>query len=330
MSNVKYQPYKTWVNTRLVKLCREYELIPQKGIPSFWDVTKAYNSMAAMMGKPFGVELLDFVMLNEAKFQQSDKYTLFPSSKEILNTVLRSKLNIADFNSIKPLSSSFVVMIPQGYKTPHGIPLTSFLVQWEDSNQLIKEYEEIIPTLGAIKGVEFGIDGHGRLLDVVALSKSGEAIRYSGYDSSIYSAIKDIDNSDEFEKSVDILSGEQDEIEKQQCAAMVKLAVGLSVFNSAYDNFIVEGLPNDSKLKKVGDTELNKAAVFGLESQYVSPNTPKSGHVRCFHFRQLMHPKFYQGKHSNQELGTRWVAVSESWIGESISGHTTNDDIGIA
>ena len=47
-----------------------------------------------------------------------------------------------------------------------------------------------------------------------------------------------------------------------------------------------------------------------------------TGHWRSFHYRQLMHERYYQGEYKDWKPGSRIVFVRESFVGEEVTPET--------
>ncbi len=325
MKALKYQPFKTHLYDHSGAALQSMGLIGEYKHLSPLEMFKAIARVYYARGKQFGYAIGDWVFMSEVRYLNSDRFVIFPSSTTMLDSIMRAKLNIQDFDAIKPPAESFVVMMPEGYKTAEGVPMASFLVQWCRTTTNAAKYEHLIKQSG-INGFTPAFKDDSMMLDVIALDKNKLALRSSNTASELLRIIDEHDETNAIDKTPDdIRSAPTSEIEKKQMAAMIKLAIGLAIFDSAYDNFLIEGLPVGSKLKKVGQVNLKNAVVMGQNFTHKAPASSKAGHVRAFHFRQLRNERYYQGEHENKPIGSRYVPVSESWIGEDIDSHTTNE-----
>lgn len=285
------------------------------------DVYEVYGTA----GHEFGTHIADWVAMSEVRYLESDRFVIFPSSKELLDSIMRARLNVQDFDAITPPAESFVVMMPAGYKTPEGVPLRTFLVQWIRASRNTAAYIDVLDRakINTFKP-EFVDDG--MMLDVIMLDAETLALRSSNTASDVTKQIDAHDSHNaHLETPKELSFVDTNELEQKQMKAMIKLAVGLAVFDSAYENFLVSGLPAGSKLKKAGAVNLDNAVVMSHAATTSKGQHSKAGHIRAFHFRQLRDKRYYQGEHEGKPLGSRYVPVSESWIGEGIDSHTTNE-----
>ncbi|EIW7861938.1 hypothetical protein MH171_001867 [Vibrio parahaemolyticus] len=105
------------------------------------------------------------------------------------------------------------------------------------------------------------------------------------------------------------------DIEQLTTNTLMKIAIQLLIFNSATDNkYLVKGFPAASKFRLPEQTQRNywTASHFAYE-----PSTKVSEHIRSAHFRNLQHAKFYKGDFEKMEKGSRWILVSETFVGNS-------------
>ncbi|WP_210498777.1 hypothetical protein [Vibrio crassostreae] len=325
MSHLQYQPFKTFLMDHQIPFMRDFGMIGKKEKVDYKTAIALYGSYYRQFGRHMGEDMGDWVVMSEYRFLESDRYTVFPNSKSVLDSILRSKLNLTDFEALVPPAESFVVMMPQGYKTPSGVPLRSFLVQWADVRKNSSEYTRVSELSQNPVDIQMGIGGV--MLDVIMMDANLQAIRMSCFAKDVLKAIESNDaEQDVFKLDEQVAGIKFDEEELKQTQAMIKLAVGLAVFDSAYDDFLIDGLPKGSKLKKVGEVGLNNSHVVGSNLKLPqSAGGSKSGHIRGFHMRQLKDERYYRGEHAHKKVGSRCVPVSESWVGDSIESHTTNE-----
>jgi hypothetical protein len=265
------------------------------------------------------------IILKEYMFLASDRLTIFPESTELLDTMLRSKLNVADFESLIPPDSVFAVAIPKGYTTPSGTPLSSFIVSWCDMEQDVKLATMVQEAaLGGHQNIHSACEG--KTLQILSLrathsrQKVIESILSTNQAQQVHDVLNDVDITE------DSLASEIDMNDAYMAKAMVKIAVAIAVFNSAYDNFLSSGFPKGVKAERLisnGTVKSIRMSGKGIRTE----SNPKAGHIRSFHFRQLRDSKFYKGEHANKPVGSRWVPVKEAWIGEDINAHTAKNVI---
>ncbi len=108
---------------------------------------------------------------------------------------------------------------------------------------------------------------------------------------------------------------------KERCGEMlyygIKALASMSVYMALDGNKLKEGLPG----KYIKDKH-NLHMTGQNVSPYLLSSTPaierevvaKGAHYRQSHFRNLRDERFYRGEHADKEIGSRWVAVSDSLI----------------
>ncbi|HHE0437836.1 TPA: hypothetical protein ACN35C_004698 [Vibrio parahaemolyticus] len=112
-----------------------------------------------------------------------------------------------------------------------------------------------------------------------------------------------------------ILDQRLDDVEQLTTNTLMKIAVQLLVFNSATDNkYLVSGYPSKCEFRLPKDTTRVywKASHFDYE-----PSKKVSPHIRPAHFRNLQHDKYYRNEYADIPKGSRWVLVSESFVGKN-------------
>ncbi|MCK8072458.1 hypothetical protein [Vibrio sp. 1CM23M] len=112
-----------------------------------------------------------------------------------------------------------------------------------------------------------------------------------------------------------ILDQRLNDTEQLTTNTLMKIAVQLLIFNSATNNkHLVSGFPSDCDFR----LPLNTTRVYWTASHIdYSQSKAVSAHIRSAHFRNLQHPKYYNNEYSNIPKGSRWVLVSESFIGDN-------------
>lgn len=106
-----------------------------------------------------------------------------------------------------------------------------------------------------------------------------------------------------------------DDFEQLTTNTLMKLAVQLLIFNAATDNnYLIHGYPSECKFRTPLDTNRSdwNASHIDYESDKIV-----SDHIRSAHFRNLQHEKYYKNKYSGMKKGSRWVLVSESFVGHN-------------
>lgn len=265
--------------------------------------------------------LVLYAALGELVFSESNKLSIFPNSNELIDTMLNAKLGDFDFNLIKPPSNTFAVVMPRGYKSPDGILIPSFIVNWFKLSKMQNFMTEVLQS-----------DVFSQCVSKESMeraSKSELSITVSSYDVKSRKINFQIASDDEIYeiqkyKPVGVANSESQNIDYTVMKnTMIKIAIAIAVFNSAYKNFLSKGLPKGAKIGKLTGGFISSSVIMG--NDLAIPSSHRSSHLRCFHFRQLRHPKYYKGEYSDQPIGSRWIPVSETWVGDDIDAYTAKN-----
>ena len=115
------------------------------------------------------------------------------------------------------------------------------------------------------------------------------------------------------------------EREMEQQYRLFKLVAAMLIYTAAEPAALKEGFPSryaKSKGEPVFEGQYNPKTFSLTGKQKASPKS----HLRSFHYRQLMHEKYYQGKHKHMKPGSRVVFVRETFVGETVTAETLVDE----
>lgn len=328
---ISYSPLKTLLRNNIEQHLKDFGVLERKGKYSHIDILKQYIGMKVMTGQPVGGDMTDWVLFMEYQYLTSQRETIFPSSKEIIDMIVKSKFNVEQFDKIIPYADTFSIIMPDGYVSPSGVPIKSFMVQWQEENKVREEYRKICRLAGANTDFPPSENEGSMILNVMYIDKDNQAVRISGFNEDIKGMLSAVDKreNDVYAKAVGISSAKLDDLETKTLQVMVKIAVGMSVFGSAFSDFFEKGIPKNTKLKKVGEVNLNISSLVGVkltDKIRVRRATSPSGHMRGHHFRQLMSERYYRNEHSDKPVGSRIIPVEGSWVGEAIDAVHTKDN----
>ncbi len=110
-----------------------------------------------------------------------------------------------------------------------------------------------------------------------------------------------------------------------------KMAATLSVYLSSSNDRLKEGLPSKyEQVNKLNNDHMKPKAPMFLSSPEVQlDNSQKNdvkSHYRSMYFRNLSHPKYYQGEHKDKAVGSRWVKVSDTIVNQKLDAYTATDN----
>lgn len=104
-----------------------------------------------------------------------------------------------------------------------------------------------------------------------------------------------------------------------------KIVCALAVYNQATEGEMLQpGMPGGKAnvLGKLGKTQNYSMTYAAAQREGESPNA----HYRQWHFRQLRDQRYYQGKHQNRPVGSRWTFVRDTLVNaKKTDPHTAVD-----
>ncbi|EPH6195607.1 hypothetical protein ACS3CU_001804 [Vibrio parahaemolyticus] len=321
---MKYIPLKNIVdfatpiyrNTRRIKpneYCRAIDPIK--------DVVR----MLKLEGRNFGDNREHTAICNEFIFEDEGRFTIYPDSCELLESILAAKFNITSLVDVVPPQSSFSVMIPRGYVLPTGEKLESYMINWNTQFSHFNKHNALRERLGV------------QLIN----NTSTENVCYITY--TMRRSVNDIQDVGFYCDDLLKLINSQSHIEFNEYLESVgisgcvlsehmyvrykyafKIALGLAVYMNVYDGFLTNGLPVSDRYTFNGKRKLKNA--FVANSSVVEQLTSTCSHIRNAHYRQLRNQKYYQGEYANKPIGSRFVFVKQSLVGRGQQAMVANSD----
>lgn len=285
-------------------------------------------------------ELLDtldiLVMSSENIWRKRGSHVIFPESLETLLRLAKTEVhgNLIDW----PFPyDTFVVSVPDGFKID-GIPVPPFLVSVEDYNghtalrTLFKELGKPdfnIMSDKKLDGYRISISFQAdKVKDTetyhychtnVMLSQLDDLSAISGTDfTALGRAITEAGRKDYVGRV------ELSESDAKLTGFMVRFVVGLAVYHKATNGeFFRDGFPDGKKQQLSG---IRSADIKGLKSHTFTiasmDRSATAAHYRSWHFRQLRAERFYRGEHAGEPVGSRWIFVKDTVVGEKVEPHT--------
>lgn len=293
------------------------------------------------------------IYCDEIIWNEKGRQVIFIQEPEFIHTILNSKFQSESIKNLKPISESFVLALPKEATNPEGYEIRNALVTWHPNNgEFLKRNQHVINEALRSAGEDelpelpevpdgFGEDQRDDALLQVMGCPEGMTIE-EAYNQSVIQIVTS--NSEgvltkciyehDFKKVLDGDCSFSD-LGSITIQTVFKLILGLAIYAAAGGN-IEKGIPQisaDKKRKTIFE-------VVGYETKVIVVNASKAlkdenvhtfGHMRGFHFRNLVHPRYYQNEYANYPPKSRWCFVSAYWVGEKIGANTATDaEVGLS
>lgn len=260
--------------------------------------------------------------------EHCNKEILFLEDVSLINSLISTRFNMYDISKIEFPFDTVMIALPRDFKIM-GASISGLMVSFFEKNSDLAQRGQAF--------VERCWKG-GPVPIFKSVSKTNErtiAISYvidnekGNHGESIYN--RGMLTEDRIKK---ILSLEGDELieymnhsmkrvsrnnlndkERMIQGHLMRLIISLLVYiqSFGYDKVIQPGLPQNKAPKSL---QIDKAFRDGAFSR-IKNSFPRevASQTRSAHFRQLSHPRYYQGEHANKEPGSRIIYVSEYLVG---------------
>lgn len=307
----------------------------------------AYQITAEMAGYALHKDFNNVIAHLNHNFKHHSNHVIFPESKEVVDSLMRTVITgNANLSALKKPYESFAFMMPEGYKTPSGRPLKSFIVNWGTHKELSTSFKRFAEYLDPkIKGAHIPSENDERM--EIAVTFCCAEMQFAGivaYIDDIVELFQDTKSNKElnlqeatdritYEPGASRIAFDDQDEDGLACYDMIKIAIALGIHKSVFgDKVWVDELPKTKAHK--GSIPKDTLKIHGLKTNTKTPapsgksrdRGELSGHIRGTHFRNLRSERYYQGDYAKLAPESRWVAVSESWVGYEIQPHTVKEN----
>ena len=283
---------------------------------------------------------------------------IFPESADALDRLFQAKYSVKNGDFIPHENMEFVLATPKGYCID-GYVMPSCLVSISKFTQNYAVWNEV---LDKSVGVKIDSDGlkPDDTMDVIITDSLGNRQGMTVYKPQTRSVTityaKDMTlqltfelndfiqavsakNIDEFfaiassgdnfslqppkpdEKKSGVKTFGLTEREMEQQYRLFKLVAALIIYTAAEPSALKAGFPS-RYAKSKGEPVIQgnySPKTFGLVGRQKA--NPKD-HMRSFHYRQLVHERYYRGEYKDMTPGSRIVFVRESYVGKQVTPET--------
>lgn len=356
MKSVKYQKLRTHSDIIMrfhdqtisdIKRMAGFDILLGLGLKKPKTPKDAYlnlSKIALSNGMMFGSDLNDIIASLDHNFLTKSNHVIFPESSEIVDTLMRTVISgKANLSALELPFTSFAFMMPEGYKTPSGRPLKSFIVNWGKKKELSQCLANFVEHIGLDIPKTYKSDENDERMQITVSFYSGD-LEFSSvvaYMDDILGLFQETNGKElDLNEATNRVTHDVGSIKKAfeendkdglACYDMIKIAISLAIHKNVFgDQIWVDELPK-TKAHKGSIPNNLPIKIHGLKpllrkhstnGKGKSRSTELPGHIRGTHFRNLRDPKYYRGEFSRYAPESRWTVVSESWVGYEIQPHT--------
>ena len=346
MKTTSYELYRTRQST-IAKTAKEFF---KHSDPALLKLMKKHpeNQITRylLLGNQKQIQSLDsMIIAEELLWEREGCPVIFPQSAEFLDKLLDAQFDLSKAGGFELPFPAFMIPMPVGYEREgvkiRGILVTSYRVG--EVNELLKHFADYLnknpdPKLCKAFGVtsahevwfgdeasnlvKKGLYQDDQLLNICLVDSKDNLMEQATIRASeVYRRIPDLlqaKNYQEFDERlghIDV-SYRTQQIEKEDAIAefyAFKIVCALAVYNQATDGAMLQaGMPGGKArvLGKLGNTQNYSMTYAAAQREGDSP----SAHYRQWHFRQLRDERYYQGKHQNRPIGSRWTFVRDTLV----------------
>ncbi|WP_422462007.1 hypothetical protein [Endozoicomonas sp. ALB115] len=281
--------------------------------------------------EPDFINTLDFgICCEEYYWRIGQRRMIFPKDADVLNMLLQAKFSLSAVEGFRLPYDQFILAIPKEYKFA-GLSITGVLVTMcRNTDEMNEKIDPFIKVCS--KGTESAQTPPDRkgMLTFNFQFTHDPATTYSRISVNLEDLPR-ILSANRYQDLADILPGfasrgylhteRCDNAELQAHYELLKLVVSMSVYvmyarsNDRHD-ILQDGLPgkfSNHQFASLGhrrSKHMTLGSMSGVRENRTSPNS----HYRSWHFRQLVHDKYYQNEYQGMEKGSRIVFVSDTLV----------------
>lgn len=322
---MKYRPYRLNME-KIVKIIRQHGMIK---LPKSKDIKTLHKALTwTYQNSPAKLGTMEAVIhAEELNWLNTGKTVYFPETLEMAQNIIKSVYKIESDEAFYDGDETFILNLPDGLSFDHndkGSGIIVTITAHSDRVEIIDTFTDWVGIGRAnieVKGEQgkytiamnyqnvFNSDEYLR----VALP-SQNAIKALHMSAEEYAHYMKATNAFDYDKGFSL---NDEEFYYQY--EMIRLVCGFLVYKKALPERIVSGLPGINH--KEVETPLTKG-----QDHYVI-HSPKgthevTGHYRSWHFRNLIHKKYYQNEHKNKPIGSRVIFVSDSYVVQDVDAKT--------
>lgn len=334
--------------------------IRSRGANPLHEYAKVYNSRKG----PIEDNESFFTMLGYENLLYKDGIpTIFPQSINLIEQLYKAKFSSPDKIVINPPFRNFAIAMPKGIKVA-GFDMPGFTVitgsRYEiydvnNAHALSTIYPDKISVEEVLENSFYDKDDDEKMVVIKLKSPVTNTHIYESINMDVFHLLLQSKNLREFHQlQSEYLKKTEQEINKESRLSKLqninqieandlliysafKMYATMCIYLSCSKNAkMVDGIPSQySKQVRQNDSLLRSNNNYFVEStpeieMFAEQKGEVSTHYRGMHFRNLQHPKYYQGEYKGMEQGSRWTEVSGCIVGMNVTPKTIiNEEFGM-
>lgn len=274
--------------------------------------------------------------------EHSDRHVIFPQNEDVIKKLLGAKIDLRNTAPIQMPHDTFVLGMPKGFKYK-GFELPSVLINWcspSTRDYIIQQFSKkyIGVQLEREKDKtqfenDFALMVNYRMPDEDLNQKMPEAsgqlacMRSCAPQTLIPDMLRCEDGEDYKRVLGDFYCYDNaiplNDYDHNVQYYIMKLVLMIAIYANSFPGALSSGYPGVPPKNLVPRLHQKwRNLSLGLPSDHIQQEEDKQYHYRSWHFRQLMHEKYYQGEHKDLPPGSRVVFVKDTMIGRKIEAET--------
>ena len=266
------------------------------------------------------------VISEEYYWRGHSQVVLFPEDTQVIERLLKAKLDIKMSSGIRMPHESFILAFPRDYKI-NGQPAQSCLItQLSRKRRFTHMHEPFTQKyFGTSNTIDETSEGNGIHICYRDPLNRAMTVRSCIPETSMTAALHaktpeqwhDVLGSYDPERDSTIVELSTQDILYQM--ALIQIIMRVAVYASACDSALREGYPTirPKHLEPKGISYTDKT----LQLARTGKGDTKEVY-RSWFFRQLVHERYYRGEHAGEPIGSRIVFVTDTVVNQKIEAET--------
>lgn len=266
----------------------------------------------------------------EYQWLRGDKRVYFPVDLEMAESIMKGTYSVKDENAFYIEPECFILNLPEGLAFNGNSNGTGLMVTISPHDERAETvYGEFMKWLD-LPNVNVNVDGtDGNFTIMITYMEDAKAEMYMRVAVPSFNAIKvlQMHSAEEYQKYMtetnrfNFKAGHRlNDKELAYQYEVMRFVCGFMVYKKALPQRISTGLP--SMYSKATSTPLTKNKTNYIVKHPTGERDNLTGHYRSWHFRQLMHERFYRNEHAKDKIGSRVIFVSDSYVIRDIDAKT--------
>ena len=264
---------------------------------------------------------------DEYLYRRGTRPLVLPDDREVLTKIFKTKVRLNDSAGFRLPFDQFVLAPPKGFELD-GIKIPGLLVTFMVAGDREKKLTAAAREIGFDVSMYCDTERSERILSfyyqIQDKEKGLPAMYRTTVPEKLLPAALRCKTHEEFAALIGQIDtwdnyGLDDE-ESQRQFAIFNLVCKFAIYSYATEDCLTPGLP------KGVNQNLTDGIIGSYFGHSVKSGTRRIGntseaHYRSAHIRQLSHPRYYKGEHEHKPVGSRFVWVQDTFVGD-VDPHT--------